>query len=56
LAKRGTRGISLKVYYSPHLKTIAQKLGRDSTRSEIILWKHLKGKKVLGFDFTGRSP
>jgi len=46
----------LKVYYSPHLKTIAQKLGRDSTRSEIILWKHLKGKKVQGFDFNRQKP
>jgi very-short-patch-repair endonuclease len=56
VAKRGTRGVSMKVYYSPHLRTIAQNLRRNSTRSEIILWKHLKGKKVLGFDFNRQKP
>lgn len=42
----------MKVYYSSHLKTIARKLRKNSTKAEIILWKHLKGKKVLGFDFN----
>lgn len=46
----------MKVYYSPHLKSIAMKLRRNSTKSEIWLWKHLKGKKVLGFDFNRQKP
>jgi len=42
--------------YNPILKKIARQLRNDSTKSEIILWKHLKGKKMMGYDFHRQKP
>ena len=46
----------MKVYYNPKLKEIAKRLRKNSTFSEVILWKYLKGKQMLGFDFHRQKP
>jgi very-short-patch-repair endonuclease len=38
------------------MKQIARKLRKDMTLAEILLWKELKGKKVLGYDFHRQKP
>ena len=42
--------------YNNNLKKIAQKLRKKSTLSEVILWRYLKGKQRLGFDFHRQKP
>jgi very-short-patch-repair endonuclease len=37
--------------YNPKLKERARFLRNNSTKSEQVLWKYLKGKQILGFDF-----
>ena len=44
------------IYYNPRLKTFARNLRNHGTKSEIILWKYLKGKKMRGFDFHRQKP
>jgi very-short-patch-repair endonuclease len=42
--------------YSSKLKELARKLRKTSTLSEILLWQHLKGKQMLGYDFHRQKP
>lgn len=42
--------------YNPKLKKLARKLRNNSTKSEIILWKYLKGRQMHGFDFHRQRP
>jgi len=42
--------------YKPELTERARYLRNNSTLSEIILWKHLKGKQMRGFDFHRQKP
>ena len=42
--------------YSPKLKLKARYLRNNSTLSEILLWQHLKGKQLHGFDFDRQKP
>ncbi len=42
--------------YNPHLKQIARKLRNRSTLAEVLLWRELKGKKILGYDFHRQKP
>lgn len=42
--------------YKPHLKELARDLRNNSTLSEIILWKNIKGKQMLGYDFHRQKP
>ncbi len=42
--------------YNPKLKQLARNLRNNSTRSEIRLWKHLKGKQQYGYDFHRQKP
>jgi len=42
--------------YNPKLKELARKLRNNSTKSEIILWKFLKGKQMHGYDFHRQKP
>lgn len=42
--------------YNPKLKELARQLRNNSTRSEIILWQHLKGKQMMGYDFHRQKP
>ena len=42
--------------YKPGLKELARKLRNSSTVSEKLLWNHLKGKQINGFDFDRQKP
>ena len=42
--------------YNPKLKELARKLRNNSTKSEIILWKFLKGKQMHRYDFHRQKP
>ena len=42
--------------YNPLLRDIARQLRNNSTLSEILLWRHLKGKQLLGYDFDRQRP
>ena len=42
--------------YNKKLKDLARKLRREMTMCEAILWKELKGKQMLGFDFDRQRP
>lgn len=44
------------IRYQKHLKLRARELRNNSTQAEIILWMHLKGKQVRGFDFHRQKP
>jgi very-short-patch-repair endonuclease len=44
------------VKYNPRLKNIARTLRKDMTWAEILLWKEIKEKKVLGYDFHRQKP
>ncbi|GJQ58680.1 MAG: hypothetical protein SCALA701_14810 [Candidatus Scalindua sp.] len=46
----------MKVNYDPKLKELARKLRNNSTKSEINLWHHLKGKRMMGYDFHRQKP
>jgi len=39
------------VKYDPKAKKVARMLRRNSTLAEIKLWRELKGKQMLGYDF-----
>ena len=45
-----------RIHYDPKLKILARKLRNESTFSEILLWKYLKGKQIFGFDFHRQKP
>ncbi len=38
------------------LKEFACQLRNNSTKSEIYLWKHLKGKQMMRYDFHRQKP
>jgi len=46
----------MKIYYNPKLKEHAKKLRKNLTFSERLLWKHLKGKQILGYQFSRQKP
>ncbi|MCB9214880.1 MAG: DUF559 domain-containing protein [Candidatus Kapaibacterium sp.] len=37
-------------------KQYARELRNNSTFSEVLLWKHLKGKQMCGYDFHRQKP
>ena len=42
--------------YNPALKEKARYLRNNSTLSEVLLWKHFKGKQMCDFDFHRQKP
>ena len=42
--------------YNPKLKQLARQLRNNSTQSEIMLWKYLKGKQMMSYDFHRQKP
>jgi very-short-patch-repair endonuclease len=46
----------MKIHYNPKLSERAKALRKNSTLSEIILWKQLKNKKMAGLDFHRQKP
>ena len=42
--------------YNPELKDLAKKLRQNMTYAEIMLWKALRNKTLMGFDFDRQRP
>ncbi len=42
--------------YNPKLRTLARKLRKESTLSEILLWKEIKCKQILNCEFHRQVP
>ena len=42
--------------YTPKLTQLARLLRKNSTLSEILLWKHLRVKQMKGYDFHRQKP
>lgn len=42
--------------YNPSLKEKARQLRNNSTVTEIMLWKFLKGRQMCGYDFHRQKP
>ena len=38
------------------MKSRARSLRRNSTDAEIILWQHLRGRRLLGYKFRRQAP
>ena len=46
----------MKIYYNPKLKERSKYLRNNATFAERLLWKHLKGRQLLGYKFTRQKP
>jgi very-short-patch-repair endonuclease len=46
----------MKFSYDPSLKKLARDLRKNSSLSEILLWRQLKGCERGGFDFQRQKP
>jgi very-short-patch-repair endonuclease len=44
------------LHYNPRLKHLARALRKQSTLSEVLLWRHLKGRQRRGMDFHRQKP
>jgi very-short-patch-repair endonuclease len=44
------------IRYDSKLKKLARELRTNSTMSEVLLWRCLKRKQVLGYDFDRQKP
>ena len=44
------------ISYNPKLKSRARSLRKAGNLSESLLWLHLKGKQMLGYDFHRQKP
>lgn len=42
--------------YNPKLKERARYLRNHSTLAEVLLWKHLRDKQMMGYDFDRQKP
>lgn len=42
--------------YNPNLKDLAKELRNNSTLGEVILWKKLRNKQLMGYDFHRQKP
>jgi very-short-patch-repair endonuclease len=42
----------VKIYYNSHLKEFSGKLRKESTLSEILLWKQLRASQMMGCRFN----
>jgi very-short-patch-repair endonuclease len=46
----------MKIFYNPKLKQAARDLRKQGVLSEVLLWTHLKGRKVSGYQFMRQKP
>jgi very-short-patch-repair endonuclease len=46
----------MKLYYNPILKHRSQNLRNNSTLGEILLWQHIKSRKMKGYQFMRQKP
>jgi very-short-patch-repair endonuclease len=44
------------IAYNPRLAALARQLRNNLTRAEAMLWKHLKDKQLMGYDFDRQRP
>lgn len=44
------------LHYNPNLKALASELRKHGTLAEVLLWQHLKGRKLHGLDFHRQKP
>src|SRR3972149_9238319 len=42
--------------YNQKLKELARHLRKSSTLSEVLLWRYLKRKQMMGYDFDRQKP
>ena len=56
LLEKGVRGLFLKILYSGGLKERSRDLRNNSTLAEVLLWNHLKRRKMLGYQFMRQKP
>ncbi len=42
--------------YNPRLKDRARQLRKNIMRAEVMLWQHVKGKQLNGYDFDRQRP
>lgn len=46
----------LRILYSRDLKERSRDLRNNSTLAEVLLWNHLKRRKMLGYQFMRQKP
>ena len=46
----------MKIYYESKLKERAKELRKNSTFYERLLWKHLRGRQLFGYQFSRQKP
>ena len=46
----------MKIYYNPKLKQLARNLRNNNTFAEVLLWNHLKARKMKGYQFMRQKP
>jgi very-short-patch-repair endonuclease len=46
----------LKIVYNPKLTQRAKELRKNATFSERLLWKRLRGRQLLGYQFMRQKP
>ncbi len=47
------------MFFNPHnskLKKLARELRKNSTLSEVLLWKNINAGKMMGYDFHRQKP
>jgi len=44
------------IQYNPRLTLLAKEFRKNPTKTEAILWKYLKEKQVMGYDFHRQKP
>lgn len=49
-------GLKTIIPYEPSLKELARRLRNNGTVSEALLWRCLKHRQVLGYDFDRQKP
>jgi very-short-patch-repair endonuclease len=46
----------MRVFYNPQLKQLSRQLRKQGVLSEVLLWQHLKNRKMKGFQFMRQKP
>ncbi len=46
----------MKIRYNPKLKAHARELRKQGVLAEVLLWEHLKGRKMRGYQFMRQKP
>ena len=46
----------MKIYYDPKSKMRCRELRKKRVLSEVLPWSHLKGRKIMGYQFARQKP